>query len=84
MEEAFVLDGLRVKGVDEFRRGVFSEGAEPETVLQFGGMPAAVLLGGEIPIDGVRLRIHPGRSLRTNEQPPAALVSFVAEQVTSH
>ena len=24
---------------------------------------------------------YPGRSLRTNEQPPAALVSFVAEQV---
>jgi hypothetical protein len=34
-------------------------------VLQFGGMPAAILLGGEI----------------VNEQPPAALVSFVAEQV---
>ena len=24
---------------------------------------------------------HPGRPLRTNERPPAALVSFVAEQI---
>ncbi len=24
---------------------------------------------------------HPGRSLRTNERPPAALVAFVAEQI---
>ena len=57
MEEAIVLDSLRTKGIGEFRRGVFSEGAEPEAVLQFGGMPSAVLLGGEIAIDGLRLRI---------------------------
>ena len=33
MEEAIVLEGLRMKGVGEFRRGVFSEGAEPKPLL---------------------------------------------------
>ena len=46
-----------MKGVGQFRRGVFPEGAEPKPVLQFGGMPAAVLLGGEVVIDGPRPHI---------------------------
>jgi hypothetical protein len=55
MKEAIVLEGLRMKGLGEFGRGVFSEGAEP--VLQFGGMPAAILLGDEIAIDGLRMHV---------------------------
>ena len=57
MEEAIVLECLRMKGIGEFGRGVFSEGAKAEPVLQFGGMPAAILLGGEIVIDGLRTHI---------------------------
>ena len=57
LEEAVVLEGLRMKGLGEFGRGVFSEGAEPQPILQFSGMPAAILLGGEIVIDGLRLHI---------------------------
>ena len=47
-----------MKGVGEFRRGVFPEGAEAQPVLQFGRMPAAILLSGEIIIDGFRPHIN--------------------------
>ena len=57
MEEAVVLEGLQMNGGGEFRRGVFPEGAQPKPLLQFGGMPAAVLLGGEIAFDGLRAHI---------------------------
>ena len=57
MEEAIVLEGWGMKGVGEFGRGVFSEGTKPEPVLQFGGMPTAILLRGEIAIDGFRTHI---------------------------
>jgi hypothetical protein len=57
MEEAVVLKGLRMKGLGEFRRGVLPEGAQPKPVLQFGSMPAAILLGGKVVIDASRPHI---------------------------
>jgi hypothetical protein len=83
MKEAIVLEGLRMKGLGEFGRGVFSEGAEP--VLQFGGMPAAILLGDEIAIDGLRMHVdlfgdkrdqrRRGRSLVRSDRPWVAQVA---------
>jgi len=46
-----------MKGLGEFRRGVLPEGAQPKPVLQFGGMPAAILLGGKVVIDDFRPHI---------------------------
>ena len=57
MEESVVLKGLRMKGLGEFRRGVLPEGAQPKPVLQFGSMPAAILLGGKVVIDDFRPHI---------------------------
>ena len=57
IEETVVLKNLQMESLCEFRRSVFSEGAKAEPVLQFGRMPAAILLGGEIIIDGFRPRI---------------------------
>jgi hypothetical protein len=57
MEEAIVLQGLRMKAVGEFCRGVFSEGAEAKPVLQFGSMPTTILLRGEVVTDGFRPHI---------------------------
>ncbi len=54
MEEAIVLEGLRMKGVGEFGRGVFSEGAEAKPLLQFGSMPTTILLRGEVGTNGLR------------------------------
>ena len=54
MEEAIVFEGLRMKGVGEFGRGIFPEGAEAKPVLQFGSMSSAILLRGEVVTDGFR------------------------------
>lgn len=57
MEQAIVLKGVWMEGFAKFGRSMFSEGAEPQPVLQFGGMSAAVLLGGEIVIDDRRAHV---------------------------
>ena len=46
-----------MKGVGEFGRGAFPKGTWPKPILQFGSMPAPILLGGEIVIDGLRTHI---------------------------
>ena len=70
MEEAIVFEGLRMKGVGEFGRGVFPEGAEAKPVLQFGSMSSAILLrrGSHRWLPAAR------RSVRrqTRPRPPAA------------
>jgi len=56
-EQAIIFDGMRMEGFGKFGRSMFSEGAEPQSVLQFSGMPATVLLGGEIAVEGLRMCI---------------------------
>jgi N-methylhydantoinase A/oxoprolinase/acetone carboxylase beta subunit len=61
MEEAVVLEGLRMKGVGKFGRGAFSEGAEAKPLWQLGSMPTTILLGGEVVVE---VAIHERRDLR--------------------
>ena len=77
VEKAVVLEGLRVKGVGELRRGVFCEGPQSKPVLQLGSMPPPILLGGEIIIDGFRLHIDLFATNDTNAAGGCSLVRSV-------
>jgi hypothetical protein len=80
-EEAIVLEGLRMKDVGQFLWGVFPEGAEAKPVLQFCGMPAAVLLGGEVVIDGPRLHIDlVGDKRDQGRRRPSAMIGSRASE----
>ena len=72
MEKAVVLTGVRMKGVGEFRRGVFPKGAQPKPLLAFSGMPSAVLLRREIAIDRRRRSINLFRDKGRQLLPAAA------------
>ena len=67
VEEAIVLDGLRMKGVGELRRRAFSEGAQPKPLLAFNGVSLPVPFRPEIrlerPRKSVNLLCHEGRQL---------------------
>src|SRR3974377_1778135 len=69
---------------------LFDPPTEPRELMRHYTLTAAdVVRTGRVGGDHTRLGYalmlcylrHPGRSLRTNERPPAALVSFVAEQI---
>jgi hypothetical protein len=67
VEEAVVLNGLRMKAIGELRRCVFPEGAEPKPLLALNGVSLPVPLGRQIRLHrrrkSVDLLCHESRQL---------------------